>query len=295
MITRRIVLKYGGTLLLTPIWPVTQVLSWPEAKGSPPSTKESSTFKLGTVGVKETGDASTNKQAPAEGCLLKSTGKLNLGESVTERERVNPTLVRKGKAFNMDIGNILMLRPGFGFYGGEDSTNAYATPRNIFEDSRDGTIILGLNLVKNEIKKGPYSWQGAITFIHAHEFAHIAQYNYDYNEGPTPLKELHADAMGGLIMGHLVMTKVLMERRLPWRIRLLRAERRRREIVHAAQSIFSFGDYKFNNPNHHGTPRQRLKAFKIGYKFLFRKRGQITTDRALQVTHQIGERVYQHY
>jgi hypothetical protein len=31
------------------------------------------------------------------------------------------------------------------------------------------------------------------------------------------------------------------------------------------QSLFGKGDYQFNNPQHHGTPAQRVDAMRAGY------------------------------
>ena len=38
----------------------------------------------------------------------------------------------------------------------------------------------------------------------------------------------------------------------------------RRRYSDAAQAMFDVGDYAFNSPNHHGTPRQRQAAFELG-------------------------------
>ena len=34
----------------------------------------------------------------------------------------------------------------------------------------------------------------------------------------------------------------------------------------AAKTLFEKGDYKFNDPHHHGTPKQRVSAAQSGYK-----------------------------
>ena len=33
----------------------------------------------------------------------------------------------------------------------------------------------------------------------------------------------------------------------------------------SGQSLFEIGDYKFNDPRHHGTPRERIAAAETGF------------------------------
>jgi hypothetical protein len=131
--------------------------------------------------------------------------------------------------------------------------NAFASP-HVFPDViqaggadpdtyPDGTVFLGVKLLQSELRSGR---KYAILAILAHEYAHLMQNNRDFPfDGMW--KELHADYMGGWYLGSL---------------RLAHPE----VVYQAFESLVRKGDYNFNSPDHHGTPRQRGAAFVAGYK-----------------------------
>jgi hypothetical protein len=88
--------------------------------------------------------------------------------------------------------------------------------------------------------------------IVAHEYAHIAQFKYKFpwTEGKWP--ELHADFLAGWFIAH--------RERFPLP----------NDAYQAAASLYYKGDYDFNDRDHHGTPEERLKAFRAGYEFNLR-------------------------
>lgn len=78
----------------------------------------------------------------------------------------------------------------------------------------------------------------------AHEFAHVLQYVRG-NNLPTKLKELHADFLAGYYLGRKRLMSGAVER--------------------FARALFEMGDFEFWNPNHHGTPQERVQAMSAGY------------------------------
>ena len=94
----------------------------------------------------------------------------------------------------------------------------------------------------------------AVAYVIAHEEAHNIQAELGLFDGsvPTQAIELHADCLAGA-----------------WA-----ADAAQRDIVdaddldHAQVTAWLVGDYAFDDPGHHGTPRQRVNAFMAGYDSL---------------------------
>jgi hypothetical protein len=115
----------------------------------------------------------------------------------------------------------------------------------------DGTVLIGLSLLKSEW----YATGGtslSMPAIIAHEYAHIAQFKYKFpwQEGKWP--ELHADFIAGWFIAHRGRFPVP------------------NNAYQAAASLYYKGDYDFNEPDHHGTPTERLAAFRAGFEFNLR-------------------------
>ncbi|WP_448145485.1 hypothetical protein [Pseudomonas silesiensis] len=71
----------------------------------------------------------------------------------------------------------------------------------LLPSSNNVSILLGLHLLNSEYHKIPITWEGAAIQIHAHEFGHIAQFNY-FGVMLVTLMELQADALAGCVMAH---------------------------------------------------------------------------------------------
>jgi hypothetical protein len=115
----------------------------------------------------------------------------------------------------------------------------------------DGTVFIGLALLRNEWR-ATFGTSLSMPAIVAHEYAHIAQFKYKFpwTEGKWP--ELHADFLAGWFIAH--------RERFPLP----------NDAYQAAASLYYKGDYDFNDRDHHGTPEERLKAFRAGYEFNLR-------------------------
>lgn len=219
-----------------------------------------------------------------EGCSLHGQG-FNQGdiESMLAPDHLIPQQLQvKAEQFNEVFSNIYELSPGMAFIIDGNSPNAFATPENLLSDSRDGSILLGLSLFQLEYQSGPTTWEGAAVLIHAHEFGHIAEYKFGYT-GPVPIMELQADALAGCAMAHQIMIDPA---------RAMTANQRMQELWHASRSVFSKGSYDFNDPNFHGTPQQRLTAFRAGFQYVANSNQQRGIRDAMRKTRVFAERIF---
>jgi hypothetical protein len=154
------------------------------------------------------------------------------------------------KALIAELKNILKyfpINPGFKFIE-DPSPNAFAVATSVVPATQ-GTVYIGLNLINDEFNRNDFGGV-AVAGICAHECAHILQMQTGYMQslkGSTALLvELHADLLAGYYLGRS------------------RAHTKEHVLIFA-QSLFSKGDYNFNEPQHHGTPNQRVRAMAKGY------------------------------
>jgi hypothetical protein len=115
--------------------------------------------------------------------------------------------------------------------------------------------------------------------IYAHEFAHHIQYENEYfdevpptyPDGPvadtqaefTRYTELMADAMAAYYLTHS-----------------RGAAMNKHRVARFLSAFFQIGDCAFENPGHHGTPAQRMRAAEFGFDIAAaaQKQGQILTS-----------------
>ena len=153
---------------------------------------------------------------------------------------------------NRDVNvlrNFFQVNPSvYYFIDSPDAPNAMALSTVEDPNYSDGTIVLGQNLIISEFQ---LSQSGTtIPFILAHEFAHIV----DFLSGSTSccetkVSELFADFLSGSFLYYRsVLTYT--------------------DVQAAMYSFYSKGDFGFNDPDHHGTPQERLQAFISGYNWL---------------------------
>lgn len=107
-----------------------------------------------------------------------------------------------------------------------------------------GTVQFGVRLIAGELWRmdhGPVAVQG----IMAHEWAHVLQCRL-HSDLVGKDKELHADFMAGYYLSK-------------------RSTIARGNLGGFARSLFEKGDYNFRDPNHHGTPDERVTVMVAGY------------------------------
>jgi hypothetical protein len=161
----------------------------------------------------------------------------------------------------MKIGATLEVLPGFAYYDDGDSPNAYATNARRLQRA-DGTVLFGLRLFRQTRVELEYP-EVAVTAVCAHEFGHILQSKYDLQKTllkgqPTvKLVELHADFLAGYFAGIRKLEKPDFPAAIfPVKLR-------------------SMGDNDFNNPQHHGTPKERAAAAVQGFKVAYQERRNV--------------------
>lgn len=144
------------------------------------------------------------------------------------------------------------VQPGVGIYDDAGEPNALAYDYG-FIAGTETTVAVGQALMRRALTEGADNGVSLVAIL-AHEFAHIFQYAHGIderlapNEGPVKLLELNADFYAGFYLANFS--------RNAGGVRLLESGR----------AFEQMGDIHFNEPDHHGTPQQRLRAIEFGYR-----------------------------
>lgn len=157
----------------------------------------------------------------------------------------NPEIDNAHQREGLALVQTFRVSPRGFFFDDRGAPNAYATNKVVNSMGPDGTVVFGLTLINSELKRdGGYGL--AVPAIMAHEFAHLLQFKRN-SKLPTKQMELQADYLAGWYLGQ--------------RSRFIYTD-----VRPAFQAFFQMGDYEFNNPDHHGTPQQRLAAIQAGFQ-----------------------------
>lgn len=153
-------------------------------------------------------------------------------------------LVRLASAFS--------VRPGFAYADDFNDMNAAASPVTKVQDTR-GTVAFGIRFLRQLLSRGD-GGDIAVLGICAHEFAHIHQFFSDDRwllssvHRTAKLVELHADYLSGYFIGQF------------------KRDRPRINLQTFGDFLFRAGNYEFNDPEFHGTPRERVRAAEEGFR-----------------------------
>jgi hypothetical protein len=132
------------------------------------------------------------------------------------------------------------------YFLGGNVKNAFAEPGG--SPGSNGRVIFSMALLNDEFNRTG-AWQNfTVIVILAHEFGHIYQFKYGTKKLPVKLTELQADYFAGWYMGRREQTS-------NFKISAFRQ---------AVQTMYEKGDYDFDNPQHHGTPQERMRAINEG-------------------------------
>jgi len=142
------------------------------------------------------------------------------------------------------LASVFGVRPSLYIVDDSRAPNAFAVPQ-AFEPGYQGSVAFGYQLMTEEFRSSPTNF--TIPAIMAHEFGHIVQFAHGVTL-PTQLMELQADYISGWYMRN-------RDAQSGWS-----AESAQQTL----KAFYSKGDYEFNNPDHHGTPQERLKAASAG-------------------------------
>jgi len=198
----------------------------------------------------------------ASGCCLMHGGEKLIAQSrLSGSDRSEGFIHQSGdQRFDRSLGMLLAdlsqkfkVRPGFGYYDDLGSPNALALPQSRLVNS-EGTVLFGKDMLSRH--KNTTHGDMFIMGICAHEFAHIVQFFsgfYDRlsnGQSTKKLVELHADFLSGYYIG------------------LRKINYSRSELLSLGKAWEDLGDSSYTDPQHHGTPEQRLRAIEQGYKFV---------------------------
>jgi hypothetical protein len=146
------------------------------------------------------------------------------------------------------LSTMFGILPGFSYYREHGAPNAKATNVNLMKDRTDGTVLLGVKLLK-QLLQLPDHPDAAVVAVCAHEFAHILSYSNGMIDRLAPRgssspfrSEQFADYMAGYFAGR----RKLNDAGFP-------------AVVFAtATGMYGGGD--------HGTSDQRSLAVQEGFK-----------------------------
>jgi uncharacterized protein len=182
------------------------------------------------------------------------------------------------ETWTLDIGaywsSVPEMTP-FVYYGfpaeGESEESGCGVPTDddsAFYCPADDTIFVSQSLAERiwdgtfEVYPGQFAAEPAgdtgVVYVLGHEFAHNVQTEvglygdpFDSADDPHPLinTELHADCWSGVYL----------------RAKLDAGQLEEGDTDEAVWAAARVGDYAYDNPTHHGTPDQRVAAFRVGY------------------------------
>ena len=153
------------------------------------------------------------------------------------------------------LARVTGMQPSLAFLDDRQSRNAFAIRQDIISGrSRHGAVAMGVHLIQEFLQlrtPNPYTNALCIQAVLAHEWAHIAQYNFGVRASRTVYAELMADFIAGWYLGY-------------------------KDAFFGYQSdptapmiaMASRGDTNFNSPEHHGTPQERYRAYLAGLRFV---------------------------
>jgi hypothetical protein len=209
--------------------------------------------------------ASAQELRPAGGCLLCRIAGMRLGPNahgIFSSSPGNITIFRSSGDSGTDHFLGLALRrlaatfgvsPGFAFYDDKAAPNALATDKTL-ADNGPGTVLMGQRLFRMLMSQTHDAGMTVIA-ICAHEFGHIEQYQAGYHASLEKLDstvkplELHADYLAGFFLAQR------------------KAEHPDLDLQTVGRFFNLMGDTDFANPQHHGTPQERIAAIQAGYDF----------------------------
>jgi len=180
------------------------------------------------------------------GCANQETAPISKQVRLTEGTG-NPQMDRWLNREGNVLRNFFGINPGLVMYDDSllDRPNACVSAIPESSDCPDGTVALGYNYLQNM-----YNYSGnfsMIPIVAAHQFAHIIDFTLKVTPATPIYKELYADYMAGCFIAY--------SSNQTWT-----------DVGHNLRWIVRIGDYAaINDPASHGTPMQRMAAFKAGY------------------------------
>jgi hypothetical protein len=149
------------------------------------------------------------------------------------------------------LSDLFEVHPGFGFFDDGQAPNAYATTRTMVPGT-SGSVVFGVTLLRRQIQQAPSGV--SVMGVLAHEFGHIVQFTTGVHrtlsagQSTARLAELHADFLAGYYAGRRARSNTGMD------------------TDSLGDAFRAIGDMNREHPNHHGTPRERVRALTAGFR-----------------------------
>ena len=147
------------------------------------------------------------------------------------------------------------MQPSLAFLDDMQSKNALAFRRDIISQrSEHGAVAMGVRLIQEFLElptPTPSTNALCVQAALVHEWAHIAQFNFGVQASHVKFMELMADFIAGWYLGY--------------KDALIGGQADPTSPMLCAASV---GDTNFNDPAHHGTPKERFGAYLAGFQFV---------------------------
>jgi hypothetical protein len=196
------------------------------------------------------------------GCSLSALGRARLGEvyNSSGNLQLDRAMFEAYNFIKMRFG----VNPSFQYVLDADSPNAFASPKANNPLYPDGSVYFGLQLMQAECTNSYLNMCSSLVIVLAHELAHVVDFKYGSGFSDTKRVELFADYLAGAMV-YVYTTQF-----------------KQINIQENALSLFSKGDYAFNDEDHHGTPQERLTCMLAGFNDAMQIGFQFTLPVAIQ-------------
>lgn len=167
---------------------------------------------------------------------------------------------------NQRLEFIFSLEVKYGYYDDGNHPNAFAL--SIDDSEYDGQAYIGFNFLEDLIDYS-YNDYFSTSFVMAHEYGHIMQFKGEYFYEKVKYSELQADFIAGIALVHLAQNPA--------------NPKSYDEFLKVGKDFFySIGDTDFNNTEHHGTPKERRKAYLAGVHYAEKYNNENTSPNSNQ-------------
>ncbi len=176
----------------------------------------------------------------------------------------------------VSVGRHFGVRAAVFLIDDSDGANAFATPRVYSPDGPDGTVLFGINLLRELDAMEAWLQTEALirnhensTFAALHEMGHILQFKKGMASLDRWEMEPHADFLAGWAYANTYIPSLSVPDS-PFLIRPKRPEfldklEMNTHLEEGAAVMFSLGDTAFNDPSHHGEPQFRAAMVRAGF------------------------------
>lgn len=163
----------------------------------------------------------------------------------------------------------------FGFYDDSSGLNAFATKTN--SNGYHGETYFGINLLNKYIIENGEEGLQNMSWILAHEYGHIIQFNKGQAWKKTKWNELQSDFFAGAVTAQIVKYTI-DSGNLEFASEESAIKYISNYTERAVYFFDSLGDTNFGSPQHHGKPLERFLAFSNGFRMAMDKKNIVNAQ-----------------